>query len=188
MNFCHLLLNLHTPKIGTMNLKKLTLVFLFFVSVSKLIAQDFTLDTAIATGPYVNPYTKSIGVKVSPGAITYKNMYKTARAIEVIGYASLDGFSAAVLKEMYTPIEGVENLSWYIGYGGHMGIWSEEWKKTNTNTSNSNIAVGFDGIIGFDYKLKNSPLNISVDWQPAFSIIQSYFKNNGGISVRYVLK
>ena len=88
MNFCHLLLNLRTPKIGTMNLKKLTLVFLFFVSVSKLIAQDFTLDTAIATGPYVNPYTKSIGVKVSPGAITYKNMYKTARAIEVIGYAS----------------------------------------------------------------------------------------------------
>ena len=45
-----------------------------------------------------------------------------------------------------------------------------------------------NGIIGFDYKIKNTPLNISVDWQPAFSIIQSYFKNNGGISVRYVLK
>lgn len=171
-----------------MNLKKLTLSFLFFVSVSNLIAQDFTLDTPIANGPYVNPYTKSIGVKVSPGAITYKNMYKTARAIETIGYASLDGFSISILKEIYTPIDGAENLSWYIGYGGHMGVWSEEWKKTNPNSSNSNIAVGFDGILGFDYKIKNSPLNISVDWQPAFSIIQSYFKNHGGISVRYVLK
>jgi hypothetical protein len=188
VNLCHLFLNLCTPKTGTMNLRKLTLVFLFFVSVSKLIAQDFTLDTAVATGPYVNPYTKSIGVKVSPGAITYKNMYKTARAIETIGYASLDGFSISILKEIYTPIEGAENLSWYIGYGGHMGVWSEEWKKTNPNSSNSNIAVGFDGILGFDYKIKNSPLNISVDWQPAFSIIQSYFKNHGGISVRYVLK
>ncbi len=171
-----------------MNLKRLPLVFILLACISSVSAQDFTLDTAQALGPYKNPYTKSIGVKVSPGAITYKNMFKTARAIEVIGYASLDGFSASVLKEIYTPIEGAENLSWYIGYGGHMGVWSEEWKKTNPNSSNSNIAVGFDGIIGFDYKIKNSPLNISVDWQPAFSIIQSYFKNQGGISVRYILK
>ena len=171
-----------------MSRKSLSLVLFFLLSFSSLFAQDFTIDSIAPVGPYVNPYTKSIGVKVSPGAITYKNMFKTARAIEVIGYASLDGFSASILKEIYTPIEGAENLSWYIGYGGHMGVWSEEWKKTNPNSSNSNIAVGFDGIIGFDYKIKNSPLNISVDWQPAFSIIQSYFKNHGGISVRYVLK
>jgi hypothetical protein len=171
-----------------MSRKQLTLVLFFLLSFSSLFAQDFTVDSIAPVGPYVNPYTKSIGVKVSPGAITYKNMFKTARAIEVIGYASLDGFSASILKEIYTPIEGAENLSWYIGYGGHMGVWSEEWKKTNPNSSNSNIAVGFDGIIGFDYKIKNTPLNISVDWQPAFSIIQSYFKNHGGISVRYVLK
>lgn len=171
-----------------MSRKQLGLVLFFLLSFSSLFAQDFTIDSIAPAGPYVNPYSKSIGVKVSPGAITYKNMFKTARAIEVIGYASLDGFSASILKEIYTPIEGAENLSWYIGYGGHMGVWSEEWKKTNPNSSNSNIAVGFDGIIGFDYKIKNTPLNISVDWQPAFSIIQSYFKNHGGISVRYVLK
>lgn len=171
-----------------MSRKQLSLVLFFLLSFSSLFAQDFTIDSIAPSGPYVNPYKKSIGVKVSPGAITYKNMFKTARAIEVIGYASLDGFSASILKEIYTPIEGAENLSWYIGYGGHMGVWSEEWKKTNPNSSNSNIAVGFDGIIGFDYKIKNTPLNISVDWQPAFSIIQSYFKNHGGISVRYVLK
>lgn len=168
--------------------KQLSLVLFFLWSFSSLFAQDFTVDSIAPAGPYVNPYTKSIGVKVSPGAITYKNMYKTARAIETIGYVSLDGFSASILKEIYYPIDGAENLSWYIGYGGHMGVWSEEWKKTNPNSSNSNIAVGFDGIIGFDYKINNSPLNISVDWQPAFSIIQSYFKNQGGISVRYVLK
>jgi hypothetical protein len=185
---CHLLLNLPTPKSSNMNLKQVSIVLFFLVSVTKLFSQEFTLDTVPQAGPYTNPYNKSIGVKVSPGAITYKNMYKTARAIEVIGYISLDGFSASILKEIYTPIEGAENLSWYIGYGGHMGVWSEEWKKTNPNNANSNIAVGFDGIIGFDYKIKNSPLNISVDWQPAFSIIQSYFKNHGGISVRYVLK
>lgn len=171
-----------------MSRKSLSLVLFFLLSFSSLFAQDFTIDSIASAGTYVNPYTKSIGVKVSPGAITYKNMFKTARAIEVIGYASLDGFSASILKEIYTPIEDAENLSWYIGYGGHMGVWSEEWKKTNPNSSNSNIAVGFDGIIGFDYKIKNTPLNISVDWQPAFSIIQSYFKNHGGISVRYVLK
>jgi outer membrane protein W len=79
-------------------------------------------------------------------------------------------------------------LSWYIGYGGHLGIWSEEWVKKNATTDKSNISVGFDGIIGLDYKVKNSPLNISIDWQPSFSIIQAYFKNQGGIGIRYVLK
>ena len=173
-----------------MNLKPLFVFSLSILSVFNVSAQNFTPDPVSEKSLSLNSnaYTKSIGVKVSPGAITYKNFFKQNKAIEAIGYITLDGFSVSILKEFYTPIEGVEALSWYYGYGGHLGIWSEEWKRTNSGTSNSNIAVGFDGIIGLDYKIKNTPLNLSIDWQPAFSIIQSYFKNHGGISVRYILK
>ena len=178
-----------TPKHWNMKLKQVLIFTLFIVSFNRLKAQDFTPDSVQINQTTLNsnPYTKSIGVKMSPAALTYKNRYKQGKAIEAIGYITLDGFSVSILKEFYTPIEGAEQLSWYYGYGGHLGIWSEEWKKTNSGTSNSNMAVGFDGILGLDYKIKNSPLNLSIDWQPAFSIIQSYFKNHGGISIRYIL-
>ena len=94
----------------------------------------------------------------------------------------------SILNEIHTPIYEDTQLSWYIGYGGHLGIWSEEWRKKNNTLDKSNISVGFDGIIGLDYKVKNSPLNVSIDWQPSFSIIQGYFKNQGGIGIRYTLK
>lgn len=153
-------------------------------------SQDYTPDTTVnrAVHLYATPYTKAIGVKMYPSAITYKKFTKTNTAFEFLGYFSLDGFRTTILHEKYMPIEGNENLTWYIGYGGHLGIWSAEWVKTNNNADKSNISVGFDGIIGLDYKVKNSPLNISIDWQPSFSIIQAYFKNQGGIGIRYVIK
>ena len=63
-----------------------------------------------------------------------------------------------------------------------------EWRKKNNTLDKSNISVGFDGIIGLDYKIKHTPLNLSIDWQPSFSIIQGYFKNQGGIGIRYTIK
>ncbi|MCX6203434.1 MAG: hypothetical protein NTY43_03955 [Bacteroidetes bacterium] len=155
-----------------------------------LFAQDIIIDTPVnrSLHLYEDGYKKSFGVKMYPGALTYKSFYRTNKAIELSGYITLDGFWLSVLNEIYTPIKEDNQLSWFIGYGGHLGIWSEEWKKKNSTLDKSNISVGFDGIIGLDYKVKNSPLNISIDWQPSFSIIQGYFKNQGGIGVRYIFK
>ena len=162
-------------------------LFQFLVPAQKLIAQNFTIDTVInrQVHLYANPYKSAIGVKMYPGAISYKHFTKNNKAIEAIGYVTLDGFSASLLKEFHNPIKDVNQLSWYYGYGGHLGIWSDEWKRTNIGTGNSNIAVGFDGIIGLEYKFTDAPFNVSIDWQPSFSIIQSYFNNQGGISIRY---
>ena len=156
----------------------------------KLIAQEFTLDTPVnrSLHLYADGYKKAIGVKMYPGALSYKSFYKLNKAIEASGYITLDGFWLSILNEIHTPIYEDNQLSWYIGYGGHLGIWSEEWRKKNNTLDKSNISVGFDGIIGLDYKVKNSPLNVSIDWQPSFSIIQGYFKNQGGIGIRYTLK
>jgi hypothetical protein len=152
-----------------------------------IFAQQFTLDTTVnrQIHLYAEPYKKAIGVKMFPGALSYKTFTQQNKAIEAIGYVTLDGLSLAVLKEFYAPINDVDQLTWYYGFGGHLGIWSEEFKRTNLGTSNSNIAVGFDGVIGLDYKIKKSPLNISLDWQPSFSIIKAYFSNAGGIGIRY---
>ena len=162
-------------------------LFQFLIPAKKLIAQNFTIDTVVnrQVNLYASPYKSAIGVKMYPGALSYKHFTKNNKAIEAIGYVTLDGFSASLLKEFHNPIKDVNQLSWYYGYGGHLGIWSDEWKRTNIGTGNSNIAVGFDGIIGLEYKFTDAPFNVSIDWQPSFSIIQSYFNNQGGISIRY---
>jgi hypothetical protein len=135
-------------------------------------SQNITIDTISTRKTYEKAYTYALGVKMYPSAVSYKQFIRTNKAIEALGYFSLDG--------------GNENLSWYVGYGGHLGIWSETWKKNNPDHT-AGIAVGVDGILGLDYKVKNAPLNISVDWQPSFNFVgSSYFESGwAGIGIRY---
>jgi len=149
-------------------------------------SQNITIDTLKSNSSYEKAYHSAIGVKMYPSAVTYKQFIRTNKAVEAIGYISLDGFRATVLNEKYAPIEGNENLSWYTGYGGHLGIWSERYK-INHPDHPAGIAVGVDGILGLDYKVKNVPLNISVDWQPSFNFVGlTYFESGwAGIGVRY---
>jgi hypothetical protein len=151
-------------------------------------SQNFTPDTVVnrQVHLYATPYKKAIGVKMYPSAISYKVFVKSNNAFEYLGYLSLDGFRATALYEKYMPIDGNENLTWYVGYGAHLGLWSEEWKKNNPN-HNAGIALGVDGILGLDYKVKNAPLNLSVDWQPSFNFVgASYFESGwAGLGVRY---
>lgn len=171
-----------------MNLKQLALFFVFAMLAPILKAQDFTIDTTInrQIHLYVTPYKKALGVKMYPSAISYRQFYRTNKALEVLGYFTLDGFRTTAMVEKYMPIDANENLTWYVGYGAHLGLWSEEWKKKNPNHP-AGIALGVDGILGLDYKIKNAPLDISVDWQPSFNFVGANYFESGwaGIGVRY---
>lgn len=171
--------------------KCFVLVILLTLSSSFVFAQNFVIDSSKNTqrGPFTVPYKLALGVKMYPSAISIKKFKNASTALEVLGYFTLDGFRATILKEKYQPIDGNEQLSWYVGYGGHLGIWSETWKKNNPSHT-AGIALGVDGILGLDYKVKNAPLNISIDWQPSFNFVgASYFESGwAGIGIRYVLK
>jgi hypothetical protein len=172
-----------------MRIFPLFLIAFLGLYISKASAQAFSLEPAQKTGPFNTGYKKAIGVKMYPSAISYKSFMTSSKAIEVLGYFTLDGFRTTVMIEKYSPFANTEPLSWYIGYGGHLGIWSEEWKKNNP-THKAGIALGVDGIIGLDYKVKNAPLNLSIDWQPSFNFVgSSYFESGwAGLGIRYTLK
>ncbi len=131
-------------------------------------------------------YQTAIGVKVYPGAISVKHFIKPSVALEGLGYISSDGFRLTGLYELHNNLGDIEGLKWYVGFGGHLGIWSDNWK-TKYPTREAGMAVGIDGIIGVDYKIKGAPLNLSFDWQPSFNLIgYNYFEGGwGGIGVRY---
>ncbi len=160
----------------------------FITTISFLLIAYFA-NSQVSTEQYTSPYKKAIGFKLNPGAVSYRSFYTRNKAVEVIGFISLDGFQLTILNEKFTPFANAENLTWYMGYGGHFNLWSERYKLNNPSKS-AGVAVGIDGMLGLDYKLKNTPINLSVDIQPAFNFVcASYFDLGwGGIGIRYTIK
>jgi hypothetical protein len=145
----------------------------------------FSAITAHAQGNMGSDYTTALGVKVYPGAISVKH-FVNKNAVEGLGYISSDGFRLTGLYEVHNDISGVEGLKWYIGGGGHIGVWSEAWRNKYPSREDG-LAIGVDGVLGVDYKIKGAPLNLSFDWQPSFNLIgYNYFEGGwGGLGIRY---
>jgi hypothetical protein len=158
-------------------MKKLLYVCILLAGVSSVQGQQVNTGT---------DYRTALGVKLYPGALSVKHFIGKGRAVEGLGYLSTDGFRLAGLYELHFPISGAEGLQWYVGGGGHVGVWSDSWKNRYPNRE-SGVAIGVDGILGLDYKIKGAPLNLSFDWQPSFNIIgYNYFEGGwGGLAIRY---
>jgi hypothetical protein len=127
-----------------------------------------------------NEYKNAIGVRLGPttpaisNGLTFKHFLKNNNAIEAI-LSFGDGLGIGGLYEIHKPIASVENLQWYVGFGGYVGF----------NSSSNN--VGAAGIVGFDYKFAEIPLNISLDWKPELNLISKIsFEGAGvGLSARF---
>jgi hypothetical protein len=160
-----------------------------FITTISFLLITYLANSQATTEQYSSPYKKAIGFKLNPGAISYRSFYTRNKAVEGIGFISLDGFQLTILNEKFTPFANAENLTWYMGYGGHFNLWSERYKLNNPSKS-AGVALGIDGMLGLDYKLKNTPINLSVDIQPAFNFVgASYFDLGwGGIGIRYTIK
>jgi len=131
-------------------------------------------------------YKTALGVKFYPGAISLKSFTRDNRALEGLAYIYTDGVRFTGLYEIYGDINGAPGLKWYAGPGAHLGFWSDHWKKENPE-SDTGVAIGIDGVIGLDYKFKDVPINISLDWQPSFNFVgYNYFEGGwGGLGIRY---
>ena len=147
-----------------------------------------TVSYAQETSTTGTEYQRALGVKISSGiAATFKQFVSSKHALEAQGMFFREGVRFTGLYEFhFYNIEGVNGLAWYVGPGAHIGFYIPKYK-TQYNTA---ADIGIDGVIGLDYKIKNTPINLSLDWQPSYSILgnaglQPQF---GGLSIRYVLQ
>lgn len=123
-------------------------------------------------------YSTAIGVKMYPGSISLKKGIGGSNYVEGLAAFWNKGFRATVLYEVHTDL-GVEGLRWYYGGGAHLGFYNTKYYEGST-------LIGIDGVLGLDYKVKNAPLNISLDWQPSFEFGDgSGFEGWGGLGVRF---
>ena len=130
-------------------------------------------------------YSKAIGVKFPAGfSVTYKNFVADTKNIEAQATIWNKGFKISGLYEFnFYSFNNADGLAWFVGPGAHIGFWKEEYK----TDYNSKIDIGIDGIIGLDYKFKDAPINMSIDWQPSITLIgpAGFAPAAGGLSVRF---
>ena len=80
-------------------------------------------------------------------------------------------------------------MKWYFGVGGHIGFWNGDytnhyWGEPGTTYT----VVGIDGILGLEYSFSEIPINIGLDWKPAFNIVgySGWWADGGALSIRYI--
>ena len=133
------------------------------------------------------PYNRALGVKFPGGlSLTYKKFISDTHNLEAQFTAWHQGFRVAGLYEFnFYSFSNVPELSWFVGPGAHIGFWKHDYD--STKNYNSQPDIGVDGIIGLDYKFKNVPINVSVDWEPAITLIGSagFTPVFGGVAIRY---
>lgn len=142
-----------------------------------LLAGAATVSAQKGTG---SGYTNAVGVKVWDGAgVTFKHFLNDARALEGVAYFWDRGVRVTGLYEFHFPLGTEPGLRWFVGPGAHLGFYD--------NNHGNGAFLGIDGIIGIDYKFRQIPLNLSIDWQPAveFGRDRGFYGSWGGLAARY---
>lgn len=129
-------------------------------------------------------YNTGIGARFGWfNGLTIKHFIGSDRAIEGILASRWEGFIITGLYEFQKPT-GVNQLDWFIGGGAHIGFWDSNWGYNNDN--NDDMALGLDFILGLDYKFEDIPIDLSLDWKPAFNMFGNGFWGDGlALSARF---
>lgn len=119
-------------------------------------------------------YKLGVGLRLNYGyGISVKYNMNRSKSFEGIVYSRWRGVNFTGLYEIHKPAFQAQNWRWYYGVGGHLGYWKDGGRYGNPwfENNNSNTVIGADGIVGLEYTFKQAPLNLSVDWKPAFNIV-----------------
>ncbi|MFO8235469.1 MAG: hypothetical protein R6U04_08710 [Bacteroidales bacterium] len=139
---------------------------------------------------YAQDYNTGIGLRGGfANGVTIKHFISSNAALEGIISTRWEGFQVTGLYEIHNRAFNTEELNWYYGFGGHVGFWDGD----NTDQywgdpGESYTVIGIDGILGLEYNFSEIPINLSVDWKPAFNLVghTGFWGDGGALSVRYI--
>jgi hypothetical protein len=155
-------------------MKKSLLIIVLSLSLMALAdAQDYKTGIGLRGGLY--------------NGLTIKHFFGRATALEGIFDTRWQGIDATILYEISHRAFDVSRLNWYYGLGGHIGFYNGDHYPNGT-AGQSLTTIGVDGILGLEYNFAELPINISLDWKPAFNLVgESKFWGDGGaLSIRFI--
>lgn len=138
-------------------------------------------------------YKTAIGGKLGYGLIaSYKTFLNEKSALDLFGGLRWGGLAAGAYYLNHTPIESIERLTWYWGFGGSITTWNYSFGILNENY----YELGGSGVVGLDYAFDEIPLNLSLDWAPTIVLLSNADSNwnlgrfrggYGALTARYIL-
>ena len=138
-------------------------------------------------------YQTAVGIRAGLGSgLSMKHFISRYTALEGIIESRYDGLNAVLLHEWQQGKLGEYGVEWYYGAGAHIGAWNggthQPW--FNEDYNRVHHVFGVDGVIGMEYTFEDIPLNLSLDWRPAFNITEhtGFWLNNFGLNARYVIR
>jgi len=150
-----------------------------------------TLTLAVCFVAFANAQDYKTGIGLRGGlynGLTVKHFIGDKSALEGILATRWRGFEITGLYEIHNQLtSNIDRLNWYFGFGGHIGFYNGDnttWGDAGTNYT----VIGIDGILGLEYNFAEIPLNISVDWKPAFNLVgySRFWGDGGALSIRYI--
>jgi hypothetical protein len=133
-------------------------------------------------------YNTGVGLRLGfSNGLTVKHFLSQRSAVEGLLVTRWRGFEITGLFEVHNQAFNVERLNWYYGFGGHIGFWNGDnthWGDAGTNYT----IIGIDGILGIEYNFDEVPINVSLDWKPAFNLTgyTGFWGDGGALSIRYI--
>jgi hypothetical protein len=154
----------------------------------KKIILTLTLVIFISALSSAQDYNTGVGLRLGfSNGLTIKHFISQRSALEGMLATRWRGFDITGLYEVHNNAFDVERLNWYCGGGGHIGFWNGN----NTTWGDEGInytIIGIDGILGIEYNFKEVPINLSLDWKPAFNLTgyTGFWGDGGALSIRYI--
>jgi len=134
-------------------------------------------------------YNTGVGLRLGfSNGLTVKHFISQRSALEGLLSTRWRGFEITGLYEVHNQAFDVERLNWFFGGGGHIGFWNGDnthgyWGDAGVNYT----VIGIDGILGIEYNFAEVPINVSLDWKPAFNLTgySGFWGDGGALSIRY---
>lgn len=151
------------------------------------------LVAALATftiGSSAQAYETAIGLRAGfSTGVTAKHFIKSNLALEgILHYKWGLGLGITGLFEIHANAFDVDELYWFYGAGGHVGLYQYNNKAPfDEPFSGTTAVIGIDGIIGIEYNIREIPIAVSVDWKPTVNLVGLTGPDfdEGALSVRY---
>jgi hypothetical protein len=142
----------------------------------------------------------SVGVRGGENSgITYRHFHGDFMAAEAMLSFRRDGLQATFLREHFKPTLGELGHNFYFisGYGVHAGfVNTSEFKFLFSTYEYPNVRIsplaGVDGYLGLEYRFKEVPIILGVDYKPYFEFSGYDFFSihlwDTALMIKYVFK
>lgn len=142
---------------------------------------------AISNQADAQTYSTGVGLRAGvTNGLTVKQFISYDAAIEGILHSRWKGLVVTALYEKHKDIREFQGLNWFYGGGAHLGTWG---RKSNPpfDEDRDYTVFGIDGIIGLDYKFEDAPVNLSLDYKPAFNLTDNvgWWGDEIALSIRF---